>query len=84
MRIYKKIATSYPNVEMAESVIAEVLSKSKNVNKIEKWLKNDDPKLEVSGNLRSIDDNYPAIGAWCKKIESIPGYEKTYPPHWKE
>tara|TARA_R110000782_G_scaffold127183_1_gene218735 strand:+ start:968 stop:1630 length:663 start_codon:yes stop_codon:yes gene_type:complete len=39
---------------------------------------------EVSGNLRSIDDNYPAIGAWCKKIESIPGYEKTYPPHWKE
>ena len=52
MRIYKKIATSYPNVEMAESVIAEVLSKSKNVNKIEKWLKNDDPKLEVSGNLR--------------------------------
>jgi glutathione S-transferase len=39
---------------------------------------------EISGNLRSIDDNYPAIGAWCKRIESIPGYEKTYPPHWKE
>jgi glutathione S-transferase len=39
---------------------------------------------EVSGKLRSIDDNYPAIGAWCKKIEAIPGYEKTYPPHWKE
>ena len=39
---------------------------------------------EVSGNLRSIDKHYPAIGAWCKRIESIPGYEKTYPPHWKE
>ena len=39
---------------------------------------------EVSGNLRSIDDNYPAIGAWCKRIESIPGYDNAYPPHWKE
>jgi len=39
---------------------------------------------EVSGNLRAIDDNYPNIGAWCKRIESIQGYEKAYPPHWKE
>ncbi len=39
---------------------------------------------EVSGKLRAIDDNYPAIGAWCKRIESIPGYENAYPPHWKE
>lgn len=39
---------------------------------------------EVSGTLRSINEHYPAISAWCKKIESIPGYEKTYPPHWKE
>ena len=39
---------------------------------------------EVSGKLRAIDDNYLAIGAWCKRIESISGFEKTYPPHWKE
>lgn len=39
---------------------------------------------EISGSLRSIDKNYPAIGTWQKRIESIPGYEKTYPPHWKE
>ena len=38
---------------------------------------------EVSGDLRAIDDNYLSIGAWCKRIESIPGFEKTYPPHWK-
>jgi len=38
---------------------------------------------EVSGDLRAIDDNYLFIGAWCKRIESIPGFEKTYPPHWK-
>ena len=39
---------------------------------------------EVSGSLRTLDKSYPAIVAWCKRIESIPGYEKTYPPHWKE
>jgi len=39
---------------------------------------------EVSGKLRAIDENYPSIGTWCKRIESIPGYENTYPPHWKE
>ncbi len=38
---------------------------------------------EISGTLRSIDECYPGIGAWQKRIESIPGYEKTYPPHWK-
>ena len=45
------IATSYPNLEVAESVISEVLSKSKNVSKIEKWLKMSDEKLIISGNI---------------------------------
>lgn len=38
----------------------------------------------ISGTLLSINEHYPAIAAWCKKIETIPGYENTYPPHWKE
>ena len=38
---------------------------------------------EVSGTLRDIDVNYPSLQAWCKRIETIPGYERTYPPHWK-
>jgi glutathione S-transferase len=25
----------------------------------------------------------PNIAAWVKRVEGIPGYEKTYPPHWK-
>jgi glutathione S-transferase len=37
----------------------------------------------VSGNLLAIRDNYPAVGAWFERIEAIPGYERTYPPHWK-
>jgi glutathione S-transferase len=31
-----------------------------------------------------LDLNYPAIDAWIKRVEALPGYEKTYPPHWRE
>ncbi len=36
---------------MAESVISEVLSKSKNVSKIEKWLNSNKEELMISGNI---------------------------------
>ncbi|MET0498761.1 MAG: glutathione S-transferase family protein [Steroidobacteraceae bacterium] len=31
-----------------------------------------------------LDTNYPAIAAWIARVEALPGYERTYPPHWKE
>lgn len=37
---------------------------------------------EVSGTLRDIEKHYPAVEAWCKKMEAIPGFERTNPPHW--
>ena len=49
IKIYKKIATRDPNVEMAESVIEEVIME--NEKKIEKWLKTSDEKLIISGNI---------------------------------
>lgn len=30
-----------------------------------------------------FDAYYPHLAAWVKRIEAIPGYERTYPPHWK-
>jgi glutathione S-transferase len=30
-----------------------------------------------------FDERYPHLAAWVKRIEAIPGYERTYPPHWK-
>ena len=30
-----------------------------------------------------LGQHYPNIAAWVKRVEEIPGYEKTYPPHWK-
>lgn len=26
---------------------------------------------------------YPSLTSWVKRIEAIPGYERTYPPHWR-
>ncbi len=30
-----------------------------------------------------LGQTYPNIAAWVKRVEAIPGYERTYPPHWK-
>ena len=27
-------------------------------------------------------ERYPALQAWAARIEALPGYERTYPPHW--
>jgi glutathione S-transferase len=39
---------------------------------------------ELRGRLIPVDANFPAIAAWLKRVETIPGYERTYPPHWRE
>ncbi|MGZ8196354.1 MAG: glutathione S-transferase family protein [Methylosarcina sp.] len=38
---------------------------------------------EISGTLRYSEKHYPALHAWCEKIEAIPGFDRTNPPHWK-
>ena len=30
-----------------------------------------------------MERNYPAIARWIHRIEALPGYERTYPPHWR-
>ncbi len=27
---------------------------------------------------------WPAIAGWFHRIEALPGYDRTYPPHWRE
>lgn len=38
---------------------------------------------ELRHRLLPIEDKFPAIAAWIKRVEALPGYERTYPPHWK-
>jgi glutathione S-transferase len=33
--------------------------------------------------LLPIGDTYPAIAAWRERIQALPGYERTYLPHWR-
>jgi glutathione S-transferase len=38
---------------------------------------------ELSSRFMPVEVNYPALGRWLARVESLPGYEKTYPPHWR-
>jgi glutathione S-transferase len=41
-----------------------------------------------AGDLRSrflpMETTYPAIARWIERMGSLPGYERTYPPHWRD
>ena len=41
------------------------------------WAAEFDPKL------LPFAETYPRIDAWLGRIEQLPGYERTYPPHWR-
>jgi len=30
-----------------------------------------------------IAEHFPAIAAWMKRVEAMPGFDEVYPPHWK-
>ena len=34
--------------------------------------------------LLPLGDRYPALEAWRRRIIAVPGYDRTYPPHWRE
>ncbi len=31
-----------------------------------------------------VAEHYPALEAWRARITALPGYDSTYPPHWRE
>jgi glutathione S-transferase len=31
-----------------------------------------------------LSDRYPRLAAWMEHVERLPGYERTYPPHWRQ
>jgi glutathione S-transferase len=41
-----------------------------------------------AGELRSrflpMETTYPAIARWIRRVEQLPGYDRTYPPHWRD
>jgi glutathione S-transferase len=39
---------------------------------------------ELGARFLPMERNYPALARWIERIESLPGYAKTYPPHWRD
>ncbi len=39
---------------------------------------------ELGARFLPMERNYPALARWIARIESLPGYQRTYPPHWRE
>ena len=33
--------------------------------------------------LIPLSETYPNIAKWVQRIEALPGYDRTYPPHWR-
>src|SRR5215469_7061588 len=38
---------------------------------------------ELSSRFMPVEVNYPALGRWLIRVAALPGYERTYPPHWR-
>jgi glutathione S-transferase len=39
---------------------------------------------ELGARFLPMERNYPALARWVHRIESLPGYDRTYPPHWRD
>ena len=39
---------------------------------------------ELASRFMPVEVNYPALGRWLERIATLPGYARTYPPHWRE
>ena len=43
-----------------------------------------EPAASLDLGFLPLDKHYPAIAAWHDRVRAIEGYDKTYPPHWRE
>ncbi|MFT7623995.1 MAG: glutathione S-transferase [Myxococcota bacterium] len=34
-------------------------------------------------SLADVADRYPNLTAWSERVQALPGYDRTYPPHWR-
>jgi len=39
---------------------------------------------ELRARFLPLESNFPAIAAWIGRVQILPGYDRTVPPHWKE
>lgn len=37
----------------------------------------------LSSRFLPLETNYPALARWMDRVAALPGYDHTYPPHWR-
>jgi glutathione S-transferase len=37
----------------------------------------------LSSRFMPVEVNYPSLARWMARVAALPGYERTYPPHWR-
>ncbi len=40
--------------------------------------------VELSARFLPAETHYPRLAAWMQRVEALPGFERTWPPHWRE
>jgi len=38
---------------------------------------------DLSSRFLPLEVNYPALARWVRRVQALPGYDRTFPPHWK-
>ena len=38
---------------------------------------------DLSSRFLPLEVNYPALARWIERVVALPGYDRTFPPHWK-
>jgi glutathione S-transferase len=38
---------------------------------------------ELAARFLPMEINYPAIGRWLQRVATLPGHDRTWPPHWR-
>jgi glutathione S-transferase len=38
----------------------------------------------IDHGVLPLSGPFPKLAAWVARIEALPGYDVTYPPHWRE
>ena len=38
----------------------------------------------LASRFMPVEVNYPALGRWLTRMATLPGHERTYPPHWRD
>lgn len=42
------------------------------------------PEVNVlASRFLPLETHYPALGRWLERVAALPGYDRTFPPHWR-